>query len=140
MKKTKKHSRIKLILMMIIFAVVVFVGVFIFLMFSNKPYYSLNNFLLCNEPISLDDFDNLELTLTQFIRKISSLEELKIWLESQKCVKDVELIADGRPIIKTDPPQAEVKVEFIMNDGSTLTKVLDLFVENNKFEYNRMHD
>ncbi|GEM_PF-638905 len=80
------------------------------------------------DTISVKDLAKLTETLTDIIQRIRSLEELEGWLRSQHCVKSVRT-ADY--LIKTMPPRKELLVAFKMDDGSTITKVIDIILYPN---------
>jgi len=80
---------------------------------------------MCGDTISAEDLAELTETLADVIQGIGSLEELEGWLSSQHCVESVRT---GDYLIKTEPPQKELLVIFKMDDGSTVTKVIDVIL------------
>jgi len=80
---------------------------------------------MCGDTISAKELAKLTETLADVMQQIRSLEELEDWLRSQHCVESVKT-ADY--LIKTEPPQKELLVTFKMDDGSTLTKVIDIIL------------
>jgi hypothetical protein len=84
------------------------------------------------------DFNEIEKTLPGIVEQISSLEELDTWLKSQECIQSVTL---QDFLIKTNPPQRKFIVEFKSSKGSTLTKVINIFVwGDGRLEFNNLHD
>jgi len=80
---------------------------------------------MCGDSVSHDSFDEIEGTLADAVAQVRSLEELRQWLASQRCVASVGL---EDYLIKTNPPQRQFRVEFRLDDGSTAVKAIDVFV------------
>ena len=76
----------------------------------------------------MSDFSEIEKILPVVVNQASSLQELDTWLKLQECVQSVRL---EDFLIKTNPPQREFIVEIKSNHGSTITKVIDIFVLGN---------
>jgi len=86
----------------------------------------------------MSDFNEIEKTLPVLVEQISSLEELDIWLKSQECIQGVSL---QDFLIKTNPPQRKFIVEFKSSNGSTVTKVINIFVlGDGRLQFNNLHD
>ncbi len=93
---------------------------------------------MCNEPFSAVDFGALQKALAAAISRARSLNEIEAWLKSQKCVKSVRL---GKNIMKSNPPQRDFIVEFEMEDGSTVKKVVNIFDKGDqKFQFRKLRD
>ena len=75
--------------------------------------------------ISARDMEAFTNTLGDILRHIGSLEDLEIWLKSQP---RVVLVRTAEYLVKTEPPQKEVSVTFEMDDGSPVTKVIDVIL------------
>lgn len=84
------------------------------------------------------DVSEIENTLLIIVAQVSSLEELKTWLESQKCIQSVRL---EDFLIKTNPPQRELIIECKDNNESVFTKIINIFVLNDgEFSLNQLRD
>ena len=93
---------------------------------------------MCTELLPTVDFEVLEKTLSTVIDSAHSLDEIEAWLKSQQCVKSVQL-ADY--LLKSNPPQRDFIVAFSLQDGSTLTKIVNIFdLGNGKFRFHELHD
>lgn len=73
----------------------------------------------------MSDFNEIEKMLPTVVEQVSSLEELDSWLKSQEGVQSVRL---ENFLMKSNPPQQEFRVEFKSKNGSTITKLIDVFV------------
>jgi hypothetical protein len=80
---------------------------------------------MCDSSISAKGLEMFTKTLSDVLRRVDSLESLESWLKSQPCVVSVST-ADH--LIKTEPPRKEVSVTFKMDDGSTVTNVIDVIL------------
>lgn len=88
--------------------------------------------------LSTTDFQVFEKKLVSAIDIARSLDEIEAWLRSQKSVKSVKL-ADY--LMKSNPPQREFFVEFRMQDGSKVKKIINIFdLGNQQFEFNELRD
>ncbi|MBW4634135.1 MAG: hypothetical protein KME30_20175 [Iphinoe sp. HA4291-MV1] len=84
----------------------------------------------------VSDFSELEKILPVVVDQVSSLEELDTWLKLHECIQSVRL---EDFLIKTNPPQREFIVEFKNNYGSTITKVINIFVlANGRFRFSEL--
>ncbi len=84
------------------------------------------------------DFEAFEKRIIPVINNAGSLEEIESWLRSQQGVKSVQL-ADY--LMKSNPPQREFIVEFSMQDGSTVRKIINIFdLGNQQFEFHELRD
>ncbi len=81
--------------------------------------------MMNSDTISAYDLVNFSDILADIMRKVSSLEELEGWFNSQKYVESVK-VTDY--LVKTEPPQKELLVTFKMDDGSTVTRVIDIIL------------
>jgi hypothetical protein len=67
-----------------------------------------------------------------------SLDEIAAWLRAQPGVESVEL---GAYLLKSNPPQRDFLVECKRRDGSTVRKVLNVYVlSGDKFRFNCVRD
>ncbi len=80
---------------------------------------------MCDSGISASDLEMFIKRLADTFRDMGSLEDIEKWLESQPCVISVST-ADY--LIKTAPPQKEISVTFKVDDGSFITKVIDVIL------------
>lgn len=84
------------------------------------------------------DFKELDYTLATAIDSAQSLDEIQAWLKSQRYVKSVEL---GDYLLKSNPPQRDFIVEFAMEDGTTITKIVNIFVlGDQQFQFHELRD
>jgi hypothetical protein len=75
--------------------------------------------------ISARDLATFTKTLGDFLPRFRSWENLESWLKSQPGVVSVSTAAH---LVKTEPPRKEVSVTFKIDDGSTVTKVIDVIL------------
>jgi len=93
---------------------------------------------MCAESLSTVDFEVLEKTLATAIDSARSLDEIETWLKSQQYIKSVQL-ADY--LLKSNPPQRDFIVEFSMQHGSTVTKIVNIFdLGNQQFRFHKLRD
>ena len=93
---------------------------------------------MCDEALSTVDFEVLEKTLATAIDSARSLNEIEAWLKSQQCVKSVQLAGY---LLKSNPPQRDFIVKFSMQDGSTVTKIVNIFdLGNQQFQFHNLRD
>lgn len=71
------------------------------------------------------DLKTMEKNLEDALEEMGSLNGFENWLRSQSVVESVRL-ADF--VIKTFPPQREILVTFRTEDGTRVTKVIDVEV------------
>lgn len=72
------------------------------------------------------------------IESAGSLYEIEAWFRSQECVKSVELT---QYLLKSNPPQRELIVEFNTRDGSAVTKIVNIFdLGNGQFRFHELRD
>ncbi|AKB51219.1 hypothetical protein MSBRW_1966 [Methanosarcina barkeri str. Wiesmoor] len=84
------------------------------------------------------DFQVFEKKLSSVIDSARSLEEIEAWIRSQQGVESVQL-ADY--LMKSNPPQREFFVEFCMQDGSKIKKVINIFeLGNQQFKFHELRD
>lgn len=83
-------------------------------------------------------FQVFEKKTASAIDSVRSLDEIEAWLKSQQGVKSVQL-ADY--LLKSYPPQRDFIVEFSMQDGSTVKKIVNIFdLGNQQFKFNKLRD
>jgi len=87
------------------------------------PRSVVRSIAMYGETISAEELATLADTMSTVVLRIASLEELEGWLRSQRCV---ESIGTSDYLIKTEPPRKEMLVTFKMDDGSSVTKVVDI--------------
>ena len=93
---------------------------------------------MCAESLSTADFGAFQKLLAAAIASARSLDEIAAWLKSQQCLKSVQL-ADY--LLKSNPPQRDFIVEFRMEDGSTVKKILNIFdLGNQQFKFRKLRD
>ena len=84
------------------------------------------------------DFAVLEKTLASVIDSARSLEEIEAWLRSQQYVESVQL-ADY--LLKSNPPQRDLIVEFSTEDGSIIRKIVNIFdLGDQRFRFHKLRD
>jgi hypothetical protein len=84
------------------------------------------------------EFQVFEKKAVSAIESAESLDEIEAWLRAQQGVKSVQL-ADY--LLKSYPPQREFIVEFNMQDGSTVRKIINIFdLGNQQFEFHELRD
>lgn len=88
--------------------------------------------------LSTADMDALEESLAAAINRARSLDEIELWLKSQQCVESVKLTDY---LLKSNPPQRDLIVSFIMKDGSMVTKIVNVFdLGNQQFQFHELRD
>jgi hypothetical protein len=93
---------------------------------------------MCGELFSTVDFEAFEKTLATVIDSARSLDEIETWLKSQQGVKSVQLAGY---LLKSNPPQRDFIMEFRMEDGSTLKKIVNIFdLGNQQFQFHKLRD
>ena len=93
---------------------------------------------MCAESLSIGDFEALQKTLAAVIASARSLDEIEAWLKSQQCVKSVQL---ENYLLKSNPPQRDFTVEFRMENGSTVKKIINIFdLGNQQFRFHKLRD
>lgn len=93
---------------------------------------------MCGESLSTVNFEALEKTLATVIDNAQSLDEIEVWLQLQQCVKSVQLAGY---LLKSNPPQRDFIMEFRMEDGSTVKKIVNIFdLGNQQFQFHELHD
>jgi hypothetical protein len=91
-----------------------------------------------DELCSIVDFEALKKTLATVVDSAGSLDEIEAWLKSQQYVKSVQL-ADY--LLKSNPPQRDFIIEFSMEDGSTVKKIVNIFdLGNQQFQFHTLRD
>lgn len=84
------------------------------------------------------NFQVFEKKMASVIDNARSLEEIEAWLRSQQGVKSVQL-ADY--LMKSNPPQRNFLVEFSIQDGSTVKKIINIFdLGNQQFKFHELCD
>jgi hypothetical protein len=93
---------------------------------------------MCGESLSIVDFAALEKTLATVIDSARSLDEIEAWLKSQQYVKSVQLAGY---LLKSNPPQRDFILEFRMEDGSTVKKVVNIFdLGSQQFQFHTLRN
>ena len=76
--------------------------------------------------------------LSSRLQKTGSLEDLIDWLKAQPYIVEIETTDY---LIKTAPARKEIIVIFMMENGSTLTKVIDIILyPDQTFGLGEIHD
>lgn len=75
--------------------------------------------------ISVKDLAQVIDSLPRVVQESGSLRELERRLSSQRGVQSV---STSDYLVKTEPPLRELTVGFMLDDGSTVTKVMDIRV------------
>lgn len=84
------------------------------------------------------EFQVFEKKAVSAIESAESLDEIEAWLRAQQGVKSVQLTDY---LMKSYPPQREFIVEFSMQDGSTVRKIINIFdLGNQQFEFHELRD
>lgn len=84
------------------------------------------------------DVEVVEQTLAPTVDGARSIDEIDGWLRSQRSVVSVRL-ADY--VLESNPVQRELFVEFRLQDGSTLTKIVNIFdLGQGKFQFHELRD
>jgi hypothetical protein len=84
------------------------------------------------------DFQDFKKKIASVVDSANSLEKIDSWLKSQQCIKSVQL-ADY--LLKSNPPQRDFIVEFNMEDGSTVKKIVNIFdLGNHQFKFHELRD
>ena len=81
-----------------------------------------------------------EKALAAAIASAQSLGEIETWLKSQQRVKSVQL---AKYLLKSNPPQRDFIVEFEMEDGSTVKKIVNFFEKGDqqfRFQFHKLRD
>lgn len=84
------------------------------------------------------DFQDFEKKIASVVDSASSLEGIDAWLKSQKCIKSVQL---ANYLLKSNPPQRDFIVEFNIENGSTVKKIVNVFdLGNSHFKFHMLRD
>jgi hypothetical protein len=90
------------------------------------------------ESSSSIEIEVLEKELAAVIDSAESLREIEVWLRSQQCIKSVKL---AEYLLKSNPPQRDLIVECNIRDGSTATKIVNIFeLGNGRFRFHELRD
>ncbi|MBA4535213.1 hypothetical protein [Brevibacillus halotolerans] len=93
---------------------------------------------MCGESLLTINFETLEKTLATVIDSAQSIAEIEAWLKSHHCVKSVQLAGY---LLKSNPPQREFTVEFKIESGSTVKKIVNIFeLGNQQFQFYKLRD
>ena len=79
--------------------------------------------ILQDNSISVKGLAQFTDSLPRVVQEIGSLGELEKWLRSQR---GVQSISTSDYLVKTEPPLRELTVSFKLDDGSTVTRVMDI--------------
>ena len=84
------------------------------------------------------DIKVLEKKFAAAINSAGSLREIEAWLRSQRYVKSVELTEH---LLKSNPPQRDLIVEFGMDDGPTVKKIVNILdLGNGQFRFHELRE
>jgi hypothetical protein len=93
--------------------------------------------------INAQSFDSTGTIINRFLEKLSQnagdeekMELLRNWLACFKCVDNVEILCVS--CIKTNPPQSELKVDFII-ENQTIELIIDILMDET-LKFVRFHD
>ena len=76
--------------------------------------------------------------LTAVIERARSVHEIEAWLRSRECVRSVGLTDY---LLKSNPPQRELIVEFNTRDGAVVTKIINIFdLGDGQFQFHGLRD
>ena len=93
---------------------------------------------MCDESLSTVDFEALEKTLATVINSARSLDEIKVGLKSLPGAKSVQLAGY---LLKSNPPQRDFIMEFRIEDGSTVKKIVNIFdLGDQRFQFHKLRD
>jgi hypothetical protein len=99
---------------------------------------TLRRYGVCAELFPTIDSRTLEKKLATAIESAQSLHEIKTWLKSLRRVESVQL-ADY--ILKSNPPQRDFIIEFRMEDGLKVKKIVNIFdLGNQQFKFHQLRD
>ncbi len=84
---------------------------------------------MCKDTISSTDLERFPDHLKDIIHRMKSLDDLEHWFRSQACI---DSISTAPYVIETAPPQKEFSVVFKMDDGSKVTKIVDIILYPNQ--------
>jgi hypothetical protein len=91
---------------------------------------------MCAEAFLSVDINTFEKDLISVISNAQSLDEIEVWLKSQQCVKSLKL--EGY-LLKSNPPQRDFVVDFKMQDGSIVSKIVNIYdLGNRKFQFHKI--
>lgn len=87
------------------------------------------------------DFDATGPLIDEFLKRLKkdnseeNLEKLAAWLACRDCVSHAEVLCNA--CIETNPPQSELRVDFI-SGGQSVTMTMDIFMDE-PLRFNRYH-
>lgn len=88
--------------------------------------------------VSTVDFKDFEKKTASAVDSAGSLDEIEAWLRAQQGVKSVQLTDY---LMKSNPPQREFIVEFKMQNGSQMRRIINIFdLGNRQFEFHELRD
>jgi len=80
----------------------------------------------------------LEKEFCDAIESAGSLHEIGAWFKSQEYIKSIELT---QYLLKSNPPQRELIVEFNTRGGSAVTKIINFFeLGNGLFRFHKLRN
>jgi hypothetical protein len=93
---------------------------------------------MCADSLSVDDFKNFQDLLALVIARAHSIGEIEAWLQSQERVKLVKVEAY---LLKSNPPQREIIIEFESKHGKISRKTVSIFdIRGSEFKLNKIYD
>jgi hypothetical protein len=93
---------------------------------------------MCPESFLALDLEVFQQNLAAVVDSARSLDEIQAWLNSQQSIESVRL---GDYLLKSNPPQRDLIVQFKAVDGSIVNKVATIFdLGNQQFRFNKLRD
>lgn len=93
---------------------------------------------MCGDFINKSKFEKFDAFIAEAVRNSNSLDELKLWLKSRRCIDFVRL---EEYVIKTYPPRREFTIGVGIEGGIMREKVLTIvMLESDQFEFYEMRE
>lgn len=93
---------------------------------------------MCEDFIKESKFEKFEACIAETVKTSNSLDELELWLQSQRCIGFVRL---EEYVIKTFPPRREFTIGVRMEGGTIREKELTIVIlEDDQFEFLEMRE
>lgn len=90
------------------------------------------------ESITSSSLKDFERNLAVLVGSVRTIEEIEAWIRSQSIAKAVRL---EDYYLKSNPPQREFVVQFNAEDGTTVSKVVNVFdLGNAGFRFHEIRD
>lgn len=109
----------------------------------NKDEITCSNGEIFCYYVNKEEFNKTGPTIDNFLKDLKKklsdeekLERLVDWLKCKSCVSNAEILCVS--CIKTNPPQSEIKVWFIIN-GQIKTQILDIIMDD-PLRFRTFHD